>query len=228
MFKASTGHLLPESDEMSLTRTKIVAAILTAGLLVAVAITAAVADFPPFEKEGTVDSASVCDSLGGGDGKVRDVKNALPSAAKYTFDDSDPARSDPSQSTFTSSCFVSADDKISLSIRTEMIRAASADVWAKHVVANNEYVGAREAKAFGAGESALSGERFAAVYVPCVPDGKIPGGVRNLSVVARAMAQPSAEPEVAERSLKALLLDAARHAHSRAKCDLPSKLPGDS
>ncbi|MFC6067816.1 hypothetical protein [Streptomyces ochraceiscleroticus] len=214
---------------MSVARKRLAIILATGVLMLAAAVVAlSVAGFPPFEKKGTVDSASVCTSLGGGDATPEDVENVLPAAEEYTFEDDDPARSDPSQSTFESSCFVSADGKTALSVRTEMVRAASAGLWAKHSVANNEYVGSRQAKTFDAGESALSGKRFAAVYVPCVSDGKIPGGVRNVSVVARAMSQPSADPEVAERSLKALLLDAARHAHSRAKCDLPSKLPGDS
>lgn len=205
-------------------RKKLLAVGTAAAALAAVMVTLAAADLPPFTKQGAIEATAVCKSLGRESGTVGHLRDVLPKSENYTFEDRDLPRNDDF---FLSSCDASADGKTFLNIDAELEHDNPVGTWAKRVVANQEPWGSRQAATLNAGKRAFSGERFAAVYVPCLSDGQLIGGGRSLSVVATA-GQPSAEPEVAERSLKALLLDAARHAHARAKCDLPSKLPRDS
>lgn len=169
----------------------------------------------------------MCKALGGGDDIVAALRDALPDASNYTFQDTDKVRSDPRNSSFNSDCSVWVDGKTALVTSAEMMRSDPPELWREGVVADNESLSAGQARDFSAGDSALSGDSFAAIYVPCVPSGTIPGGNYSLSVQVRAVQRSAAPADAAQQSLVKLVLSAAEHAHKQAKCDLPSKLPSE-
>ncbi|MFJ2111013.1 hypothetical protein ACIOEX_03655 [Streptomyces sp. NPDC087850] len=194
----------------------------------AVIVAAYLTNTPPFKESAVIKSSEVCDSLGGGDKITAALQETLPDASKYEFQDSDQVRADPQDNDFLSSCFIRADGKTALATVTEMVRWNPPKLWSNRTVSNNSDIGAREFDSFNAGEKSISSYRFAAIYVPCVPDGILIGGTYNLSVEVRATQHSSASKSVTKRSLAEIALSAARRAHKQAQCDLPSKLPAET
>ncbi|QXE36632.1 hypothetical protein KQY30_22825 [Streptomyces sp. GMY02] len=204
---------------------------LVAGVsLVALVVLGAVAyatGLPPFEKRGEISADRVCGSLGDGEAAAAALPDALPEKSEYRFSGKDDLRNDESRDYFASNCFVWADGKPVLSVVAEMATSPSPDAWGEQVIKDESVPGEEGGRRadFPAGDKALATGRLAAVYVPCLSEGRVPGGPRHLSVIARAIAAPAASEEAARQSLADLAVIMARHAHTRAKCDLPPRLP---
>lgn len=210
------------------------ASAVIAGVLLAAVTVFLVAYFsglPPFEKRGEIKADEVCGSLADGEAATAALSKVLPDKGEYRFDGQDGLRSDQSESSFESNCFVWSDGKTVFGISTELVRSSSPKLWQEQVLRDEreEVVnGGGKPVAFEAGENAFASSRMAAVYVPCVSDGKVPGGPRNLSVVARAVQEPAASATDARQGLAKLALLMGERAHQQAKCDVPSKLPDDT
>ncbi|MFF3750009.1 hypothetical protein ACFYYH_06015 [Streptomyces sp. NPDC002018] len=199
-------------------------------LLVAFGAVAYAVGLPPFEKRGEISADRVCGSLGDGEAAAAALPDALPERSAYRFSGQEGRRNDELSDQFTSNCFVSADGKPVLGVTAELVTSPSPEAWSERVIKDESVAGETggRPKDFTAGDGALASGRLAAVYVPCVSEGVIPGGPRHLSVVARAVEAPDSSEEAARRSLADLALVMARHAHEQANCDLPSRLPDTS
>ncbi|MEV0037205.1 hypothetical protein [Streptomyces sp. NPDC050804] len=199
-------------------------------LLVVLGAVAYAVGLPPFEKRGEISADRVCGSLGDGEAAAAALPDALPEKSEYRFSGQDGRRSDESRDQFASHCFVSADGKTLLSVTAEMVTSPSPDSWSERVIKDESVPGENGGPTldFTAGDKALATGRLAAVYVPCVTEGRLPGGPRHLSVVAHAVDAPDSSEKAARQSLVDLVLMTARHAHERATCDLPSRLPDTS
>ncbi|WP_328726321.1 hypothetical protein [Streptomyces sp. NBC_00259] len=207
---------------------------LAALLCVASATAAAYAfGFPPFERRGDIRASDVCESLGKSAKVVPALKGSLPSEPGYKFDDRLDGR-DITQgaSDYTADCLVWGEGRVLLSARTEMMLTETAenmgsetyDVrdWAKEALNVRE----SDIKSFTAGTRGVNVARKAAILVPCASPGHIPGGTYSLSVVVDLRKhEGSGKPEV-RQDLIDLAINAARFSHQKAKCDLPSRLPG--
>ncbi|MEV5340581.1 hypothetical protein AB0K93_19215 [Streptomyces sp. NPDC052676] len=179
---------------------------------------------PPFEEQaGEITENSLCDSMGPSPQSVASLKKALPGAASYGFADDVTLRGSVQDDSYTSTCFVSGGGKELMTVRTQMMRAESARSWVDSEI--KQYAGdPSRLTSFEAGERGVASPSVAAVFVPCVSRGVIPGGQYNLSVVVH-LKEPG---EVSAARTRSALIDLARsaatYAHSEAKCEMPSRI----
>ncbi|MFG2761572.1 hypothetical protein [Streptomyces wuyuanensis] len=204
---------------------------LAALLFVASACGAAYAfGFPPFERRGDITASEVCESLGRSAKVVPALKGSLPSDTEYRFENRLSGRDITSESSdYTADCLVRGKAGLLLSSRTEMIltettESSASDVrsWATAALDTRETA----IEDFDAGTAGVTAPRKAAILVPCASPGRIPGGAYSLSVVVDLKRQPESRESAIRQDLIDLAVSAARFSHSKAKCDLPSKLPG--
>ncbi|MFD4588079.1 hypothetical protein [Streptomyces sp. NPDC058434] len=215
---------------MAATPKKVV--ILLAGLLAVVlcAVAAYAFGIPPFERRGQIKASEVCESLGGSAKVIPSLKGSLPSDPEYRFDDRLSGRDVTSESSdYTADCLVWGKDHLLLTARTEMILTETAESspsdirsWATAAVDARE----SEIKNFSAGTAGVTAPRKAAILVPCASPGRIPGGAYSLSVVVDLKRQAESGDSEIRQELIDLAISAAGFSHAKAKCDLPSKLPG--
>ncbi|MEU6708467.1 hypothetical protein [Streptomyces wuyuanensis] len=188
----------------------------------------------PFERRGDIVASDVCASLGNSAKVVPALKGSLPSDPEYRFDDRLSGRDITSQgSDYTADCLVRGEEGLLLSARTEMMltatgtstRADPSEVRSWSTAA----VDAPESRltSFDAGTKGVTAARKAAVLVPCASPGHIPGGTYSLSVVVDVRGHGNDSGDTGSRQdLIDLAVSAARFSHAKAKCDLPSELPG--
>lgn len=207
---------------------------LVAFLCLASATVAAYAlEFPPFERRGDIRASEVCESLGMSAKVVPALKDSLPSEPEYKFDDRLDGR-DVTQgaSDYTADCLVWGEGRVLLSARTEMMLTATAESigsetydvrdWAREALNVRE----SDIKSFTAGTKGVTVARKAAILVPCASPGHIPGGTYSLSIVVDLRKhEESGKPQI-RQDLIDLAVSSARFSHQKAKCDLPSRLPG--
>jgi hypothetical protein len=189
---------------------------------------------PPFERRGDIGASDVCASLGSSPRVVPALKGSLPSEPEYHFDDRLSGRDITSQSSdYTADCLIWGEESLLLSARTEMMLTATgtstqADLsevrsWATAAVDVPE----SRLASFDAGTEGVTAARKAAILVPCASPGHIPGGTYSLSVVVDVRGHGEGSSETGSRqNLIDLAVSAARFSHAKAKCDLPSELPG--
>ncbi|MFD0419427.1 hypothetical protein [Streptomyces sp. NPDC127108] len=185
-------------------------------------------DFPPFESSvGEIRATRLCDSFGTKKKAVSSLKSVLPRESEYSFKETPGTRVGSDGSSYTSDCFVWGDDKILLSVRTEMMRAEPPEGWIRSEVLDT--AGSRRGlKGFQAGDEGVASSSRAGIFVPCVPAGQIPGGKYNLSVIVKLKQKGDSSDSEARAALRELAVGAAGFAHRDARCDLPAKLSGDS
>ncbi|WP_190138069.1 hypothetical protein [Streptomyces longispororuber] len=111
-----------------------------------------------------------------------------------------------------------------MSARTEMMRAEPPRGWAKAEVFDGQQ-NSDEYHSFPAGDKGLVSPTQAAVFVPCLADGKVPGGEYNLSVIVQLKQAVESSEDEARKKLTELTVRAAKFAHQDAGCGLPSRLP---
>ncbi|SDM98664.1 hypothetical protein [Streptomyces wuyuanensis] len=189
---------------------------------------------PPFERRGDISASDVCASLGSSPTVVPALKGSLPTEPDYRFDDRRSGGDITSQSSdYTADCLVWGEESLLLSARTEMMLTATgtstqADPsevrsWSTAAVDVPE----SRLTSFDAGTKGVTAARKAAVLVPCASPGHIPGGTYSLSVVVDVRGHGEDSDESGSRQdLIDLVVSAARFSHAKAKCDLPSELPG--
>ncbi|MFD9882014.1 hypothetical protein ACFWZT_11170 [Streptomyces alboflavus] len=201
------------------------ASVLVIGLAIG---SAYVFDFPPFESSvGKIRAAQLCDSFGAKKKAASSLKSVLPHESEYSFKETPGTRVGSDGSSYTSDCFVWGDDKILLSVRTEMMRAEPPEGWIKSEVMDAPG-NRRELKVFRAGDEGVASSSTAGVFVPCVSAGQIPGGKYNLSVIVKLKQKGDSSGDDARGALRELAVGAAEFAHRDARCDLLAKLPGDA
>lgn len=184
--------------------------------------------FPPFESPvGHIRTADLCNSLGPKEQAASSLKSVLPRESEYSFKETPGTRIGADGSSYTSDCFVRGEDKILLSVRTEMMRAEPPEGWVRSEVLDT--AGSLQGlKQFQAGDEGVASSSEAGVFVPCVSAGRIPGGKYNLSVIVKLKRKGDSSNGEALAALRELAVGAAGFAHRDARCDLPAKLPGDS
>ncbi|MEV1053233.1 hypothetical protein [Streptomyces sp. NPDC049887] len=186
--------------------------------------------FPPFERRGDIRAGEVCESLGSSAQVVPALEDSLPSDPEYRFQNRLSGRDITSESSdYTADCLVWGEGGLLLSSRTEMIltetaESSASDVrrWATSALDTRE----SDIKNFNAGTAGVTAPRKAAVLVPCASPGRIPGGAYSLSVVVDLRRQAESGESAIRQDLIDLAVSAAHFSHTKAKCDLPSKLPG--
>ncbi|MFC8128017.1 hypothetical protein [Streptomyces sp. NPDC057302] len=180
---------------------------------------------PPFEvQQETIKSKDVCESLGPSASAASALRQVLPSEANYSFRDTPGTRVGDNDDSYTSSCFVSGEEKIILSVRTEMMLAEPSKDWIESTVLDGRG-SSRKLEPFVADGTGVASPRLAAVLVPCTSAGRIPGGSYSLSVLVDLKESGESSETKAQKSLTRLALSSAKFAHEKARCDLPAKLP---
>ncbi|MFG2502568.1 hypothetical protein ACGFSB_30685 [Streptomyces sp. NPDC048441] len=204
-------------------RKRFIAAIASLAGVALIGATAYLLNLPPFEqKSDTIESRDVCESMGRS--AVPALRQVLPSEASYSFEETPGTRVGDDDSSYTSACFVSAEDKIILSARTEMMLAEPSKDWVEDEVLS-ETRNAQDLKPFTAGAGGVASGRMAAVLVPCTPAGQIPGGSYSLSVIVKLKEIGESDQREARESLIDLAIGTAKFSQQKARCELPAKLP---
>lgn len=194
-------------------------------LLSATASAAYLTETFPFEQRGIIKESDTCESLGDPEQVTPRLNRRLPFATNYAFKDDPGSRFDKTESYFNSHCSVAGDGEVLLFSRTEMMRSEPANSWARYVMEEGWDDKASDFDSFPAGAKGVASKRVAAIFIPCVPRGMIPGGEYNLSVVVRSKEDLIGTETEARNELINIALSAAKHAHTSANCDLPSQLP---
>ncbi|MGV9885051.1 hypothetical protein [Streptomyces sp. NPDC003006] len=195
------------------------------GLALTVALTAGIvylASTPQSDDSGTVRSADACNLLKSNPA-VSALNRVLPGQSAYSFDE-DPVRSHSAEASdsFSTSCFVRGDDDLLLSARAHMMLAEPHKTWANSVFEGDVGEEGRVTR-FEAGIRGAASPDKAAAFVPCVPEGKIPGGGYNLSVVVDLKERGHSTEAQARKTLIDLTVSAASYAHKAAGCTLPAR-----
>ncbi|WP_432117825.1 hypothetical protein [Streptomyces sp. bgisy032] len=209
---------------MNAARAKIPLAVGTAATVGLLAGAAYFFKIPPFSEEvGDISQSMVCESLGADSSSVEALETILPDASSYSFDDEVASRVSDEDDNYSSACFVSGDDKELMAARTQMLRSESPETWTEHEVRQNAKKSAA-LTSFEAGTKGVVSSSMAAVLVPCISAGKIPGGQYDLSVVVQMSEMAQSNDAKTRSALIGLAKSAAAYAHAEAKCDLPSKV----
>ncbi|MCC9739113.1 hypothetical protein [Streptomyces sp. MNU89] len=187
---------------------------------------AALLEVPPFEKRGDIGVESVCASLGDPAETARALERLLPESPDYSFDDTVGGGSvAQGDSDYTADCFVSGDDGVLLSVRTEMILVgppgSTPEGWEAEALGAS---GSDEGESFAAGSKGVTSAGGAAVLVPCTEPGTVPGGSYSLSLVVDRKQAAREDDSGVRKGLADLAVGAARYSHEKAGCDLPSEL----
>ncbi|MFJ8110702.1 hypothetical protein [Streptomyces sp. NPDC096132] len=206
---------------MKLTRPKV---LLAAGVVCSLALLAGVAyafKFPPFKEKGEIKAEEVCASLGSSSSAAKALRKVLPEEPSYSFEDDVKLRVDVTDTGYESSCFVSGGGNqllVAKALLMEDESATSWTQWVKGTAANDASVASLTP--FIAGKGAVASSRFAAVFVPCTSEGKIPGGQYNLSIAVELKQAGDASASATRDELIALAKNAVSYAHGKAKCDM--------
>jgi hypothetical protein len=206
------------------TRKRISIAVGTGVLVAVLGYAAYLLKVPPFEEQaGDIAESSLCDSMGPSSHSVAALKKALPGAASYAFDDDVTLRGSAQDDSYTSACFVSGGGRELMTVRTQMMRAESAQSWIESEI--EQYAdNPSRLTSFERDGRGVASPSVAAVFVPCVSQGVIPGGQYNLSVVVHLKEPGEASGAEKRSALIALARSAATYAHSEARCDVPSRV----
>ncbi|WP_432126640.1 hypothetical protein [Streptomyces sp. bgisy082] len=197
-------------------------AVVVAGLAVGAAY---VLEVPPFAGRGVIDSENVCASVGDPGRSVPALKDALPSKAKYSFEDRYNGKNvAEGGSSYNTYCFVRGDGDLLLSTRSRMVLAAPSKKWVMEAL-EQERTGKAEQFEAGALGVVDPTSLKAAVLTPCSAPGTVVGGSYSISTVVHLRPHDGASGPKVKQRLADLAVEAARSAHKSAKCDLPSGLP---
>lgn len=222
MVREFPGNSTRKTETLASTRTKSLFAGGAALLLCLVGGVLYASGLPPFEEEkGEIKASEVCRTLGSSSGSAAALKRVLPDKSSYAFDDAmTDLRTDDSDRTYDTSCFVNGDGKMLLAARAQILAYEKADDWVKEVV--TQFAPASSLAAFDAGDKAVTSTTAAGIYVPCRRKG--PG--EHLSVVVELKQHGSASEAELRDGLASLARNAALFAHQNAKCDAPAKVTG--
>ncbi|WP_381567871.1 hypothetical protein [Streptomyces eurythermus] len=177
---------------------------------------------PPFDEErGEIRTSAVCKTLGSSSGSADVLRKVLPGRSAYSFDDQfTHRRTDDTDRTYETSCFVNGGGRMLLVAAVETVGYDKAEEWVQDVVANAS--APSDVTSFRAGDRAVASERIAAVYVPC----RDKGPRERLSVVVELKQRGGATGAKAREGLISLARNAAVFAHQQAKCDAPARVAG--
>ncbi|MFE7568609.1 hypothetical protein ACFU76_16865 [Streptomyces sp. NPDC057539] len=194
--------------------------------LAVVGLTAAslyVLGLPPFEKRGEIKASSVCEALGNSEKASVALEVTLPSEPEYSFRGRvDSYYVTQGSSQFKANCSVYGEDKILLSAGTEIVPTQPADSWADYALGDDT----GDHESFTAGSAALiTTNNKVAIQVPCAKPGSIPGGEYSVKVRVDLETDAASDDAKVRQGLKDLAVEAARFAHDKTQCNLPSKLP---
>ncbi|MFK4071834.1 hypothetical protein [Streptomyces sp. NPDC029674] len=171
----------------------------------------------------TIRASDSCNSLST-DRAIAALNAVLPDRSDYSFDEEPPGSySTEASGSFSTSCFVRSEQDLLLSARARMMTAEPPKVWENELL-QGDAGGASKVTHFEAGVRGVVSLDKAAAFVPCVPEGKIPGGSYNLSVVVDLKKRGDASEATARKSLIDLTVSAAAYAHKVSKCTLPSRI----
>ncbi|MGV9423724.1 hypothetical protein ACWDO7_05450 [Streptomyces sp. NPDC003656] len=204
---------------MITTRSKAAFALGAALLVLAAAGTAYALGLPPFEQKATIKATAVCETLGDRAGAAAALNRVLPAESSYAFDDAKThLRTDASDDTYETSCFVNGGGKQLMSVTAEMAEYENSGTWQQEAV--GQLVSTSDLAPFNAGDKAVASASAAAIYVPCVSKGT----TRHLSVVVNLKKHGDVQGQQSRRDLINLARSAAAYAHEKAKCEAPSKV----
>lgn len=207
---------------MKLARSKV---LLTAGVVCSLALLVGVVylfKLPPFDEKDEIEASEICASLGSRSSAADALRNMLPEESSYSFDNNVKLRVDVSDTGYESSCFVSGGGEQLLVAKANLMEDESETSWTEWVkgTAAND-ASAASLTPFAAGKTAAASDRFAAVFVPCTSEGKIPGGQYNLSVSVELKQAGDSSASATRKELIDLAKNAASFAHDKALCDMP-------
>ncbi|QNP72275.1 hypothetical protein IAG44_24560 [Streptomyces roseirectus] len=175
--------------------------------------------FPPFKEVREIKAGEVCGSLGDAARAGAALREVLPKKSEYSSrDDVTASRVDEMDSSYGTYCFVYGDGKQVAVARAELVEYENTDQWVKEVV--EQLVPASSLTPFEAGDRAVASSRIAAIYSPCLSR----GANRYLSVHVHLKEKGDAGDSELRSGLIELAENATVYAHSRARCDLPSKV----
>ncbi|MGW6272407.1 hypothetical protein [Streptomyces sp. NPDC055060] len=224
MAKASRDSSTRKAEVLVMQKRVIVPVAALAGVGLFAAATYLL-NLPPFEsQQGTIRSADVCESLGPSSSVVPTLKQILPSEDSYSFQDTPGTRVGEEDGSYTSACFVSGEDRVILSVRTEMMISEPSKDWIENTVLGGPGSG-RDLEPFTTDGKGVASPRLAAILVPCTSAGVIPGGSYSLSVLVKLKESGESSEARTRMSLAQLAVEAAKFSHDKARCDLPAKLP---
>ncbi|MFG3033950.1 hypothetical protein ACGFZJ_36295 [Streptomyces sp. NPDC048253] len=207
---------------MKLARSKV---LLAAGVVCSLALLVGyLFKLPPFKEKGEIKADEICASLGSSSSAADSLRKALPEESSYSFDDDVKLRVDVTDTGYESSCFVSGGGEQLLVAKTSLMEDESETSWTQWVkgtAANDASVASL--KPFATGKTAVASDRFAAVFVPCTSEGKIPGGQYNLSVSVELKQAGDSSASATRNALIDLVKSAGSFAHDKALCDMAFK-----
>lgn len=196
--------------------------LIPAGVASAVVLTLAVLyalGIPPFKETREIKADEVCGSLGNAARTEAALREILPKKSDYSSrDDINDSRTDEQDSSYGTYCFVYGDGKQVVVARAELLEYEDTDLWVKEVV--EQLVPSAPLTNFEAGDRAVASSRVAAIYSPCLSR----GANRYLSVDVHLKEEGSVGDSELRSGLIKLAENATLYAHSRARCDLPSKV----
>ncbi|MFB8349110.1 hypothetical protein [Streptomyces niveus] len=174
---------------------------------------------PPFEKRGKIEASKVCESLGDSTKAASTLETVLPKEPEYSFRGRVTGEQVTQQSNaFRSDCAVYGEGKTLLSAGV-LVMQTQPD-WANY----RNVGGERARESFRAGSGAfITVDNTVAIQVPCAKAGTIPGGEYSLRVVVDLRSSEASDK--VRQGLKDLAVEAARFAHEKTECNLPSELP---
>ncbi|MFI7394317.1 hypothetical protein [Streptomyces tendae] len=177
---------------------------------------------PPFSEEsGEISASAVCQSLGSASRAKTALTSVLPEASSYAFDDEVQLRTDGDDS-YRSDCLVSGDGNQLMSVTAEMMRDEPFKDWVESEVA--ESAGQQHLSPFLGEVKSAASPSVAAIFMPCVSPGNIPGGQYNISIVVHLKNAKNASATDRRKSLIELAKGAAEYAQDKGRCNAPSEL----
>jgi hypothetical protein len=172
----------------------------------------------PIEPRGDITADSLCSVMGSmGDREriAQELQNTLPTSREYSFS-GDTYRNDDGWQ--TDSCYVDGDGDQLFSTYAALV-GADARAWLAGGYDGED----GELERFQAGSGARVTQRRAKILVPCRPPSQWEPDYIEVEVYLNQLLVGSAEEN--RQALATVALGAARSAHERAECPLPSNLP---
>ncbi|MFI2508398.1 hypothetical protein [Streptomyces sp. NPDC018972] len=195
----------------------------TAVMLAALGGAAYLFGAPPFSKEkGEIDASAVCNSLGSASQARRALTSVLPEKSSYAFDDEVHLRVGDHDDSYRSYCSISGDGDQLMSVSTTMMRDEPLEGWINSEVV--EFAGRQQLTPFLAKIKSAASPSVAAVFMPCVSPGKIPGGQYNISAVVHLEKAGKASDTDRRMALIELAKSTVVYAHDKGNCDMSSDL----
>jgi hypothetical protein len=178
----------------------------------------------PIEPRGDITADSLCSSMGSRGDRERiaqELQNTLPTSREYSSSGDHPIRDEDGWR--RDGCRVDGDDDRLFFTDAELV-GADARTWLDDLSRHHDDEDGKQER-FQAGSAAVMTQRQALILVPCAPRPSRALTLDHIEVEVYLTQLLVGSAEENRHALATVALGAARSAHERAECSLPSKLP---